>query len=215
MQRVLSSVGRFALAKTIERNPAARRMGEGTKLETSVLSSTPPSSSHLLMSTTLRWPKLIWAPLNEKQSLKANLSKQSGLCARITISDTDVFSEKKPHQHREVVSGRAEQCVDTYSVLAHTSVAQHKKRQCRVTIMFIENTNDNNVWLGTLCTQPKTDTAQKAVEQDEEKQAEVVRMNSGDRTEQALEGSLERWPDVVVRRACVHRGWRREDCTAW
>ena len=90
-----------------------------------------------------------------------------------------------------------------------------KKRQCRVTKKFIENTNCNNVWLDTLSTQPKTDTAQKAVEQDEEKQAEVVRPNIGDRTEQALEGSLERGLDVVVRRACVHRGRRREDCTAW
>ena len=54
--------------------------------------------------------------------------------------------------------------------------------------MSTENTNYNNAWLGTLCTQPKTDTAQKAVEQDEEKEAQVVRTNIGDRTEQALEG---------------------------
>ena len=89
----------------------ARMMEEGTKLETFVPSSTPPSFSHLLMSTTLPWLKLIRAPLNEKQSLNAKSSKQSGLCARITTSNTDVFSEEKAHQNREMVSRRAEQCV--------------------------------------------------------------------------------------------------------
>ena len=125
---MLSFVGRFALAKTIERNPAARRMEEGTKLETSVPSSTPPSSSHLLMSTTLPWLKLIWAPLNEKQSLNAKSSKQSGLCARITTSNTDVFSEEKAHQNREMVSGRAEQCVDTHILCWHTRLLHNIKK---------------------------------------------------------------------------------------
>ena len=96
----------------------------------------------------------------------------------------------------------------TYILCWHTRLLHNiQKRQCRVTIMLMENTNFNNQWLGTLCTQPKTDTAKKAVEQDEEKQAEVVRTNIGDQTEQALEGSLERRPDVIVQRACVH--WQR------
>ena len=126
---MLSFVGRFALAKTIERNPAARRMEEGTKLETSVPSTTPPSSSHLLMSTTLPWLKLIWAPLNEKQSLNAKSSKQSGpVCKDHYLQYGCVFrGESSPKQGDGFRTCRTMRG-HTYSVLAHTSVAQYQKK---------------------------------------------------------------------------------------
>ena len=65
---------------------------------------------------------------DEKQSLNAKSSKQSGLCARITTSNTDVFSEEKAHQNREMVSGRAEQCVHTHILCWHTRLLHNIKK---------------------------------------------------------------------------------------
>ena len=102
----------------------------------------------------------------------------------------------------------------TQIVCWHTRLLHNiNKRQCRVRIMFMENTNYDNAWLGTLCTQPKTDTAQD----------QLSRMRRVRWCERTLEIELNKlWTDrlkgdptscsVLV---SIGNGWRREDYTAW